>query len=102
MARSKTNKKKTFINKPNKALLAGSSNNLYTHKKAEFILRVEPRARRGGSALLGFENNYCLQLLPLKPRSIVIILLSFNYVLKKSSQIGEVRKFTLRVGNLEI
>ena len=97
MAR-KTRQKKPKANKPNKAILAGSSNNLQTDQLAKFpIKNIVNKARRGGNAIVGWPNNYCLQLLPLKPRTVYIILLSFNHIFQKEGQIKQLSKFTLRV-----
>ena len=87
MAR-KTRQKKPKANKPNKAILAGSSNNLQTDQLAKFpIKNIVNKARRGGNAIVGWPNNYCLQLLPLKPRTVYIILLSFNHISQNEGRI---------------
>ena len=99
MARKSKRKTKPFENKINKAVLAGSSNNLQTDQLAKFPLdNISNKARRGGNAVVGYPNNYCLQLLPLRPRTVYIVLLSFNHILKSERQIGKLdNQFCKRV-----
>ena len=87
MTKKSRRKPKPYDNKPNKCCIGGSSNNLRSHEFGQFILKVENVAVSGAHT-----GTYIKQLSPLKFRCVIILMLSFNNVLRYEHQINSLRE----------
>ena len=87
MTRKPRRKQKPYDNIPNKCCVVGSSNNLKSHQFGQFCLAPENLSIRGAHA-----GTYIKQLLPLKFRTVIILMLSFNNVLRYEHQISSLRE----------
>ena len=87
MTRKPRRKQKPYDNIPNKCCVVGSSNNLKSHQFGQFCLSPENLSIRGAHT-----GTYLKQLLPLKFRCVIILMLSFNNVLRYEHQISSLRE----------
>ena len=73
---------------PTKAIILGSSNNKYTHLRAEFCLPTTNLSKPGAHCKIGYQKNYANYCLPIQKNSVYLLNLSFNFVLRYPSQIS--------------
>ena len=87
MTKKTRRKQKPYDNIPNKCCVVGSSNNINIKRLGQFHLPVENLSIRGAHT-----GTYLKQLLPLKFRTVIILMLSFNNVLRYEHQISSLRE----------